>query len=220
MRSEQRTRDLQRFVAAFDHKHTVIIEPQLPSGVRMTSTFRSNGCTGLLKRSRERSRRSSWPARGFSFPRSGRRRSTSCCATTCWRRRATSFDVRRGTCGTHVRHQRPAWTMREGQGVCAEAGRRSLGRFAPERIAAALRTGVLAASRAIRIDGLDAVRLLWLQPDSSVHFDPQKYNPMYVSVINLSIDSLLYLDLIDEQARAKWTTSSLKLRSGVSPPRG
>jgi hypothetical protein len=23
-----------------------------------------------------------------------------------------------------VRHQRPAWTMREGQGVCAEAGRR------------------------------------------------------------------------------------------------
>jgi pimeloyl-ACP methyl ester carboxylesterase len=29
VRSEQRTRDLQRFVAAFDHKHTVIIEPQL-----------------------------------------------------------------------------------------------------------------------------------------------------------------------------------------------
>jgi pimeloyl-ACP methyl ester carboxylesterase len=29
LRSEQRTRDLQRFVAAFDHKHTVAIEPQL-----------------------------------------------------------------------------------------------------------------------------------------------------------------------------------------------
>jgi pimeloyl-ACP methyl ester carboxylesterase len=29
VRSEQRTRDLQRFVAAFDHKHTVVIEPQL-----------------------------------------------------------------------------------------------------------------------------------------------------------------------------------------------
>jgi pimeloyl-ACP methyl ester carboxylesterase len=29
VRSDQRTRDLQRFVAAFDHKHTVIIEPQL-----------------------------------------------------------------------------------------------------------------------------------------------------------------------------------------------
>jgi len=29
VRSEQRTRDLQRFVVAFDHKHTVIIEPQL-----------------------------------------------------------------------------------------------------------------------------------------------------------------------------------------------
>jgi hypothetical protein len=29
VRSEQRTRDLQRFVAAFDHKHTVVIEPRL-----------------------------------------------------------------------------------------------------------------------------------------------------------------------------------------------
>ena len=29
VRSEQRTRDLQRFVAAFDHKHTVAIEPRL-----------------------------------------------------------------------------------------------------------------------------------------------------------------------------------------------
>ena len=29
VRTEQRTRDLQRFVAAFDHKHTVVIEPQL-----------------------------------------------------------------------------------------------------------------------------------------------------------------------------------------------
>src|ERR1700726_4253564 len=29
VRSEQRTRDLQRFVAAFDHKHTVVIEPLL-----------------------------------------------------------------------------------------------------------------------------------------------------------------------------------------------
>jgi pimeloyl-ACP methyl ester carboxylesterase len=29
LRSERRTRDLQRFVAAFDHKHTVAIEPQL-----------------------------------------------------------------------------------------------------------------------------------------------------------------------------------------------
>jgi pimeloyl-ACP methyl ester carboxylesterase len=29
VRSEQRTRDLQRFVAAFDHKHTVSIEPRL-----------------------------------------------------------------------------------------------------------------------------------------------------------------------------------------------
>jgi pimeloyl-ACP methyl ester carboxylesterase len=29
VRSEQRTRDLQRFVAAFDHKHTVVIEPKL-----------------------------------------------------------------------------------------------------------------------------------------------------------------------------------------------
>jgi pimeloyl-ACP methyl ester carboxylesterase len=29
VRTEQRTRDLQRFVAAFDHKHTVAIEPKL-----------------------------------------------------------------------------------------------------------------------------------------------------------------------------------------------
>src|ERR1700682_4371629 len=29
VRSQQRTRDLQRFVAAFDHKHTVVIEPRL-----------------------------------------------------------------------------------------------------------------------------------------------------------------------------------------------
>jgi pimeloyl-ACP methyl ester carboxylesterase len=29
VRTEQRTRDLQRFVVAFDHKHTVVIEPQL-----------------------------------------------------------------------------------------------------------------------------------------------------------------------------------------------
>lgn len=29
VRSDQRIRDLQRFVAAFDHKHTVVIEPQL-----------------------------------------------------------------------------------------------------------------------------------------------------------------------------------------------
>jgi hypothetical protein len=29
VRTEQRTRDLQRFVAAFDNKHTVSIEPQL-----------------------------------------------------------------------------------------------------------------------------------------------------------------------------------------------
>lgn len=29
IRSEQRLRDLQRFVAAFDHRHTVVIEPQL-----------------------------------------------------------------------------------------------------------------------------------------------------------------------------------------------
>jgi pimeloyl-ACP methyl ester carboxylesterase len=29
VRSEQRTRDLQRFVAAFDNKHTVVIEPRL-----------------------------------------------------------------------------------------------------------------------------------------------------------------------------------------------
>ena len=29
VRTEQRTRDLQRFVAAFDHKHTVVIEPRL-----------------------------------------------------------------------------------------------------------------------------------------------------------------------------------------------
>ena len=29
MRSEQRTHDLQRFVAAFDNKHTVNIEPRL-----------------------------------------------------------------------------------------------------------------------------------------------------------------------------------------------
>jgi pimeloyl-ACP methyl ester carboxylesterase len=29
VRSEQRTRDLQRFVASFDHKHTVVIEPRL-----------------------------------------------------------------------------------------------------------------------------------------------------------------------------------------------
>ena len=29
VRTEQRTRDLQRFVAAFDHKHTVVIEPLL-----------------------------------------------------------------------------------------------------------------------------------------------------------------------------------------------
>jgi pimeloyl-ACP methyl ester carboxylesterase len=29
VRSEQHTRDLQRFVAAFDHKHTVVIEPRL-----------------------------------------------------------------------------------------------------------------------------------------------------------------------------------------------
>src|SRR5580693_8494041 len=29
VRTEQRTRDLQRFVAAFDHKHTLAIEPQL-----------------------------------------------------------------------------------------------------------------------------------------------------------------------------------------------
>jgi pimeloyl-ACP methyl ester carboxylesterase len=29
LRSEQRTRDLQRFVAAFDHKHTVVVEPRL-----------------------------------------------------------------------------------------------------------------------------------------------------------------------------------------------
>jgi pimeloyl-ACP methyl ester carboxylesterase len=29
LRSVQRTRDLQRFVAAFDHKHTVVIEPRL-----------------------------------------------------------------------------------------------------------------------------------------------------------------------------------------------
>jgi pimeloyl-ACP methyl ester carboxylesterase len=29
VRTEQRTRDLQRFVAAFNHKHTVVIEPQL-----------------------------------------------------------------------------------------------------------------------------------------------------------------------------------------------
>jgi pimeloyl-ACP methyl ester carboxylesterase len=29
VRTEQRTRDLQRFVAAFDHKHTVLIEPLL-----------------------------------------------------------------------------------------------------------------------------------------------------------------------------------------------
>src|ERR1700726_5089253 len=29
VRSEQRTRDLQRFVAAFDHKHTVVVEPRL-----------------------------------------------------------------------------------------------------------------------------------------------------------------------------------------------
>ena len=29
VRTEQRTRDLQRFVAAFDHRHTVVIEPQL-----------------------------------------------------------------------------------------------------------------------------------------------------------------------------------------------
>ena len=29
MQSDQRTRDLQRFVAAFDNKHTVNIEPQL-----------------------------------------------------------------------------------------------------------------------------------------------------------------------------------------------
>jgi pimeloyl-ACP methyl ester carboxylesterase len=29
LRTERRTRDLQRFVAAFDHKHTLAIEPQL-----------------------------------------------------------------------------------------------------------------------------------------------------------------------------------------------
>jgi pimeloyl-ACP methyl ester carboxylesterase len=29
LRSEQRTRDLERFVLAFDHKHTLAIEPQL-----------------------------------------------------------------------------------------------------------------------------------------------------------------------------------------------
>jgi pimeloyl-ACP methyl ester carboxylesterase len=29
VRTEQRTRDLQRFVAAFDHRHTVVIEPRL-----------------------------------------------------------------------------------------------------------------------------------------------------------------------------------------------
>jgi pimeloyl-ACP methyl ester carboxylesterase len=29
VRSEQRTRDLQRFLASFDHKHTVVIESQL-----------------------------------------------------------------------------------------------------------------------------------------------------------------------------------------------
>jgi pimeloyl-ACP methyl ester carboxylesterase len=29
VRSEQRTRDLERFVAAFDNKHTVVIEPRL-----------------------------------------------------------------------------------------------------------------------------------------------------------------------------------------------
>src|SRR6267143_1378547 len=29
LRSEQRTRDLARFVSAFDHKHTLAIEPQL-----------------------------------------------------------------------------------------------------------------------------------------------------------------------------------------------
>jgi hypothetical protein len=29
VRTEQRTRDLQRFVAAFDHKHTVVIESRL-----------------------------------------------------------------------------------------------------------------------------------------------------------------------------------------------
>jgi pimeloyl-ACP methyl ester carboxylesterase len=29
VRSEQRTRDLHRFVAAFDNKHTVVIEPRL-----------------------------------------------------------------------------------------------------------------------------------------------------------------------------------------------
>jgi pimeloyl-ACP methyl ester carboxylesterase len=31
VRSEQRTHDLQRFVAAFDHRHTVAIEPRLPT---------------------------------------------------------------------------------------------------------------------------------------------------------------------------------------------
>jgi pimeloyl-ACP methyl ester carboxylesterase len=95
VRSDQRTRDLQRFVAAFDNKHTVNIEPQLrelraPTLIVWGTDdiyFRSNGRTGWRKRFQERSRWSSWLGREFFFRKSGRRRSISCSETTCWRLR-------------------------------------------------------------------------------------------------------------------------------------
>jgi pimeloyl-ACP methyl ester carboxylesterase len=65
--SDQRTHDVQRFVAVFDHRHTLAIESRLcqlraPTLIVWGTDdiyFPSSGCTGWLKRYQEPSRRSS-----------------------------------------------------------------------------------------------------------------------------------------------------------------
>jgi pimeloyl-ACP methyl ester carboxylesterase len=95
VRSDQRTRDLQRFVAAFYNKHTVNIEPQLREFRAPTlivwGTDDINfpvkwahwlaetipGAKPLVELAGAR----------IFFRKSGRRRSISCSETTCWRLR-------------------------------------------------------------------------------------------------------------------------------------
>jgi hypothetical protein len=91
VRTEQRTRDLQRFVAAFDHKHTVVIESRLrqlraPTLIVWGTDdvyFPVKWAYWLAETIQGRSRRSSWRVRGFSSPRSARKFSTDSCAITC-----------------------------------------------------------------------------------------------------------------------------------------
>jgi len=136
VRSDQRTRDLQRFVAAFDNKHTVNIEPQLRELRAPTlivwGTDEMGALAGGNDSRSEAAGRVGWGADFFSGRavggvQSAAPRPPAGGLETSLRdfERSASRDG-----GPHMRYPRPTWTVRAGK-VCGFRGEAAgVGRFA------------------------------------------------------------------------------------------